>query len=101
MTLVLDFPMWMRLLLAGLGVAIVFSCLCRAKHMTHQTTALAIRYATTALAGAGFVLILAAALRPDWVVGSLTAMAFASLSVQAASARYWRKGLPQQFRRSS
>lgn len=99
MTLVIDIPVSARAALAVLGLALVFSCLCRARHMTHETTAMAIRYATSALAGAGFVVLLAATVRPDWMLGSLISLAGASLSVQAVSARYWRRGLPTQFTR--
>ena len=98
MTIVIDIPMMARGALALLGLALVFSCLCRARHMTHRTTVTAIRYSTTALAGAGFVVLLAALVRPDWLVGALIAQAGATLAVQVTSARYWRSGLPAQFR---
>jgi len=90
-------PMLARIALVVLGLALIFSCLCRAKHMTDRTTLTAIRYATTALAGAGFVLIISALARPDWVLGALIMLASASLSMQIVSARYWRRGLPAQF----
>lgn len=100
-TIVLDLPLIARAALALLGLALVFSCLCRARHMTHRTTITAVRFATTALAGAGFVLVLAALLRPDWMLGALLALAAATLAVQIVSARYWRYGLPASFHRSS
>lgn len=98
MTITIDLPMLARGALVVLGLALVFSSLCRARHMTHRTTVAAIRYSTTALAGAGFVVVLAALARPDWMVGALVSLACASLAVQVASARYWRSGLPAQFR---
>lgn len=98
MTIILDVPMLARCALVVLGLALVFSCLCRARHMTHATTVTAIRYATTALAGAGFVVLLSALARPDWLLGALIALAAATLTVQIVSARYWRRGLPAQFR---
>jgi hypothetical protein len=66
--------------------------------MTRGGTVTAIRYATTALAGAGFVVLLAALARPDWLLGALIALACATLAVQVTSARYWRAGLPAPFR---
>ena len=90
-------PMLARVALVVLGLALIFSCLCRAKHMTDRTTLTAIRYATTALAGAGFVLVISALARPDWVLGALIMLASAALSMQIVSARYWRRGLPAQF----
>lgn len=97
--ILIDFPTWARLLLAVLGLALVFSCLCRARHMTLRGTVTAIRYSTTALAGAGWTLTIAALLRPDWMVWALTTLSVAALAVQATSARYWWRGLPEQFRR--
>lgn len=98
MTIVIDLPLMARGALVLLGLALVFSCLCRARHMTHRTTVAAIRFSTTALAGAGFVMVLAAAARPQWLLGALIALACASLAVQVTSSRYWRAGLPAQFR---
>lgn len=99
MTLTLDFPTWIRVAMGLLGAALVFCCLCRAKHMTHETTVTTIRYATTALAGAGFVLILAAAFRPDWLAGAVVTLAGSTLAVQIASAKGWSEGLPSHFKR--
>lgn len=95
--MLLDFPLWMRIALGVLGIAIAFSCFCRARHMTRPTTLNAIRYATTALAGSAFALALAVTLRPDWIPFVLLALSGATLAVQAASAFYWRRGLPQAF----
>lgn len=100
MTIILEVPMLARGALVVLGLALVFSCLCRARHMTRSTTVTAIRYATTALAGAGFVVIISALARPDWLLGALVSLACAALAVQIVSARYWRRGLPVQFRNS-
>lgn len=97
--MIADIPMVARITLAILGLALVFSCLCRARHMTHATTLTAIRYATTALAGSGFVVILAALVRPDWLPGALGSLTGSTLAMQIVSARYWRRGLPAQFRR--
>lgn len=97
MTILIDIPLVARGALVLLGLALVFSCLCRARHMTHRTTVNAIRYSTTALAGAGFVVVLAAAARPQWLLGALIALTCAALAVQVASSRYWRSGLPPQF----
>lgn len=99
MTLVIEFTPWLRGALVLAGLALVFSCLCRARHMTQASTLAGIRYATTALAGAGFGLVLAAAFRPSWVLTSLLSLAVATLAVQWVSARYWRQGQPQQFTR--
>lgn len=101
MMVLLDFPIWLRVLLCGLGAALVFSCLCRARHMTNETTVKAIRYAVTSLASAGFVLILAAALRPDWAIGALVYLTGSILTVQAASSQSWRHGLPEHYAKDS
>lgn len=98
MTIIIEFSMWIRAALGLAGLALVVSCICRARHMTKEGTRPAIRYATTALAGAGFGLLLSASIRPDWVLGSLLSLALATLAVQWVSARYWRSGLPAQFR---
>lgn len=98
MTIVIDLPLLARGALVLLGAALVFSCLCRAKHMTDKTTVTAIRFSTTALAGAGFVVAMAAAARPQWMLGALISLAVSALAVQVTSARYWRAGLPAQFR---
>lgn len=99
MLLTMSYPMWLRVALIALGVAIVIGCLCRARHMTQASTVAAIRYATTALAGAGFSVAFLAALRPSYLLGALLAMSAAALTIQLASSYYWRRGLPEAFRR--
>jgi hypothetical protein len=101
MTIELEFSAWARVLLAVLGIGIMFSCLCRAKWMSLGGTANAIRWATTALASAGCVLLVVALLRPDWVLGALLCLSAAALAVQVVSARYWRRGQPAQFTRGT
>lgn len=93
-----DFPVWVRIVLAVIGAGIVFSCLCRARHMTASQTASAIRGGTTILATSGFILMLTAILRPDWLIGSLVSISASALIVQATSAKYWRRGMPEQFK---
>ncbi len=97
MIISLELPFLARAALALLGVALVFSCLCRARHMTGDSTATAIRYSTTGLAGAGFVVLLSALARPDWMLGALISLSCATLAMQIVSARFWRRGLPPQF----
>lgn len=100
MTIILEFAPWLRVSLVIVGLALIFSCLCRARHMTTASTFAAIRYATTALASAGLCLVLAAAFRPEWVPVTLLVLAVSTLSVQWISARYWRAGLPAPFKKS-
>jgi hypothetical protein len=95
--IVVNLPTWMQWAYLLVGLALVYSCLCRARWMTAATTLAPIRYATTALAGAGFTLPITAFLRPDWLPAALLALSMAALAVQAVSAYFWRGGLPLPF----
>jgi len=99
--LAVTFPTWMQMALIVLGAALVFSSLCRARHMTKRGTVPAIRYATTALAASGFLLIVAALLRNDLMLWAVLLLAASVLAVQISSARYWRRGQPDCFSRPS
>ncbi|ALV06711.1 hypothetical protein [Roseateles depolymerans] len=92
-----EFHPWMQWAITAAGLGLVYSCLCRARWMTKATTLAPMRYATTALAGAGFTLPIVAFLRPDWLPGALLALSLAALGTQAVSAHLWRGGLPLPF----
>lgn len=89
-----------RIILGAIGLALIVTGMCRARLMSGETTHRLIRYAATVQATSGCVLLLCATVRPDWATSALILAPSAALFAQAASARYWRHGLPIPFRTS-
>lgn len=82
------------------GLALVWSLFCRASHTSKANTRRDIRWAFAFLGVVAILAVLAPfwGYDPDWLAISLLA---AIAVVQLTTAYHWRKGVPEQFRRSS
>jgi len=87
-----------RAVLVLIAVGLMVTGICRARYMSRSTTVALIRYAAAAQFVSGLVLLLCATVKPDWATSALILAPSAALFAQAASARYWRAGLPAPFR---
>ena len=95
----IELSMAVRVVLGVIGLGLMVSCLCRARHMSLSSTKPLIRYASAAQFGTGMVLVFCATVKPQWATAALMLAPSAALLAQAASARYWSAGLPAPFRR--
>lgn len=96
----IDLSFAVRVVIGVLGLAIVVTGFCRARLMTASTTRPLIRFAMTAMAAGGFVLILAAiAPTPKLATTALIWVPSSALFAQAAAAYYWRPDVPAAFQK--
>lgn len=95
-----DMTFTVRAVLVLIAVGLMLTGICRARYMSRSTTVALIRYAAAAQFVSGLVLLLCATVKPDWATSALILAPSAALFAQAASARYWRHGLPIPFRTS-
>lgn len=82
----------------ALAAALWWTCFCRATRMNKRNTLRPVRWAFALLTAAATVAIyapLATAYQPDWVTVLLLA---GIAAVQITTSKYWRHGVPDNFR---
>lgn len=85
-------------LLQLLAAGVVVSIVCRAVKMDENTIE-PVRWGILCQGGAAFAVAIAPFWVPEWLPWLLVIYMATALFAQMATARFWREGQPQQFRK--
>lgn len=89
-----DIPLLVRVALGIMGAAMLIATVCRFQFMSRSGTLARVRAAALAQFAAALLAIVAATIRPDWVLLSAVVAPAASVAWSAATAHAWRSRLP-------